>query len=191
VEASEVLRNSKTGYGLVAIAFHWLIALMFLGQAGLGFYMEDLPLDDPLTFPIYQWHKSIGLSILLLALLRFIWRMAGPTPDLPAAMPGWEKRAARLAHLFLYAAIIAVPLTGWALVSASPLNIPTFAFYLVVVPHLPVPVSEVAETLWTFIHGALAKAALAVALVHIAAALRHEFILRDGLISRTIRPARE
>ena len=164
---------------------------MFLGQAGLGFYMEDLPLDDPLTFPLFQWHKSIGLSILLLALLRFIWRSLNRAPDLPAKMPDWEKRAARLAHYLLYGAIVAVPLTGWALVSASPLNIPTFAFYLVVIPHLPVPVSEAAETFWTFIHGVLAKAALAVALVHIGAALRHEFVLRDGLISRMIRPVRE
>jgi cytochrome b561 len=190
LESIDVLRNSETGYGLVAIAFHWVIALMFLVQVGLGFTMSDLEPDDPLVFPLYQWHKSIGLAILLLALVRFAWRLAGPVPALPAAMAGWEKLAARLAHVALYAALIAVPLTGWALVSASPLNIPTFAFNLVVVPHLPVPVSEASEAFWTFVHGLLAKAALAVALVHIAAAIRHEFILRDGLLSRMVRPVR-
>lgn len=185
-----MLRNSETGYGLVAIAFHWLIAVMFLGQVGLGLFMTRLELDDPLVFPLYQWHKSIGLSILLTALVRLAWRLTGPVPELPAAMTGWEKQAARLAHIVLYAALIAIPLTGWALVSASPLNIPTFAFNLVVVPHLPVPVSETSEAGWTFIHGLLAKAALAVALVHIAAAFRHEFVLRDGLLSRMVRPAK-
>jgi cytochrome b561 len=188
--AINVLRNSETGYGLVAILFHWLIAAMFIGQASLGFYMSDLPPDEALTFTVYQWHKSLGLSILLLAMLRFIWRMSGPEPALPATMPGWEKRAARGAHLFLYAALILVPLTGWALVSASPLDIPTFAFNLVVVPHLPVPAGEAAERLWGFVHELLAKAALLVALIHIGAALRHEFVLRDGLLSRMIRPAR-
>jgi cytochrome b561 len=185
-----MLRNSETGYGLVAIAFHWLIALMFLGQVGLGLFMTGLEPDDPLIFPLYQWHKSIGLSILLLALVRLAWRLVGPVPALPAAMAGWERLAAKLAHVALYAALIAIPLTGWALVSASPLNIPTFAFNLVVVPHLPVPVSDGWENFWTSVHDLLANAALAVALVHIAAAIRHEFILRDGLLSRMVRPVR-
>ncbi|HSM43053.1 MAG TPA: cytochrome b [Afifellaceae bacterium] len=185
-----MLRNSETGYGLVAITFHWVIALMFLGQAGLGFYMTGLEPDDPLIFPLYQWHKSLGLLILLLALLRLAWRLVGPLPALPAAMADWEKLAARLAHVALYAALVAIPLTGWALVSASPLNIPTFAFNLVVVPHLPVPVSDASEASWTFVHGLLANMALAIALVHVAAAFRHEFILRDGLLARMVRPAR-
>ena len=186
-----MLRNTKSGYGLVAIFFHWLIAALFLGQAALGFYMADLPPDEALVFTLFQWHKSLGLLILVLALLRLFWFAMNRMPELPGPMPVREKRAARLAHLSLYAAIVAVPLTGWALVSASPLAIPTFAFNLVVVPHLPVTVSEAAEAFWGFIHGNLAKLALLVALLHIGAALRHEFILRDGLIRRMIRPARE
>lgn len=186
-----MLRNTENGYGLMAIVFHWLIALMFIGQAGLGFYMSDLPVDDPLTFRTYQWHKSIGLTILLLALMRLVWRFANPQPGLPAAMPDWEQRAARLAHLFLYAALVLVPLAGWALVSSSPLNIPTFAWYLVVIPHLPLPASEAAEAVWAFVHESLAKLALAVAILHIGAALRHEFVLRDGLLARMIRPVRK
>jgi cytochrome b561 len=186
-----MLRNTKSGYGLVAIVFHWLIAALFLGQVVLGLYMTGLPPDEPLVFPLYQWHKSLGLSILLLALLRLAWRVLNRAPNLPDPLPAWEKRAARLAHLSLYAAIVAVPVTGWALVSASPLAIPTFAFNLVVVPHLPVTAGEAAETVWIFIHGNLAKLALLVALLHIGAALRHQFILRDGLIRRMIRPARE
>ncbi len=185
-----MLRNSETGYGLIAIVFHWLIGLLFLGQAALGFYMSDLPVDDPSAFATYQWHKSIGLTILTLAALRLCWRLAGMAPALPAAMPAWEKRAARAAHIFLYAGLLIVPLTGWALVSASPLNIPTFAYYLVVIPHLPVPASEAAETVWAFVHESLAKLVLLVALIHIGAALRHEFVLRDGLISRMVRPVR-
>ena len=184
-----IFRNTERGYGLGAILFHWVIALLFIFQGGLGFYMSDLPADDPAKFTTYQWHKSLGLTILVLSLLRLGWRLANKRPSLPGAMPAWEKRAALLAHSALYAGLLLVPLTGWAIVSASPLNIPTLAYNTVLVPHLPLPVSAAAERLWSNVHETLAKVVMAIALVHIAAALRHEFILRDGLLSRMIRPA--
>ena len=84
-----------------------------------------------------------------------------------------------------------VPLTGWAIVSSSPLDIPTVAYNTVFVPHLPLGVSEAAEDFWSDMHETFAKVVMAVAILHIAAALRHEFILRDGLLSRMIRPARD
>lgn len=186
-----MMRNTQAGYGLAAILFHWIIALMFIGQGALGFYMSDLPIDDPATFRTYQWHKSLGLTILVLALLRLAWRMVNRQPALPGAMPAWEKRAAHLAHLALYAGLILVPLAGWATVSASPLNIPTLAYSTVLVPHLPLAASEAAEAFWSLVHESLAKIVMAVAIVHIAAALRHEFILRDGLLARMIRPTRD
>ena len=186
-----MLRNSDKGYGLAAILFHWVIAVMFIAQGALGFTMTDLPIDDPARFQTYQWHKSLGLTILVLTLFRLAWRLANSRPVLPEAMPAWEKRAARLAHIMLYAGLILVPLAGWATVSASPLQVPTLAYNIVLVPHLPLAVSDAAEAFWSFVHESLAKIVMAVAIIHIAAALRHEFILRDGLISRMIRPARE
>ena len=184
-----VIRNTESGYGLGAIFFHWVIALLFIFQGGLGFYMSDLPADDPAKFTTYQWHKSLGLTILVLSLLRLGWRLANRQPNLPGTMPSWEKRGAYLAHIALYAGLLLVPITGWAMVSASPLNIPTLAYNTVLVPHLPLPVSEAAEDIWSDLHETLAKVIMAIALVHIAAALRHEFILKDGLLSRMIRPA--
>lgn len=185
-----MLRNTDKGYGLGAILFHWVIALMFIFQGGLGFYMSDLPIDDPATFQTYQLHKSLGLTILVLSLLRLVWRFTNRQPELPGATPSWEKRGAHLAHFILYAGLFVVPLTGWAIVSASPLNIPTVAYNTVLVPHLPLPVSEAAEDFLSDLHENLAKIVMAVAILHIAAALRHEFILKDGLLSRMIRPAR-
>ena len=185
-----MLRNTETGYGLAAILFHWVIALMFIGQGALGFYMNDLPIDDPATFRTFQLHKSLGLTILLLALLRLLWRITSRQPGLPATMPAWEKRIAHLAHMVLYAGLLLVPLAGWATVSTSPLNIPTVAYDIVLVPHLPLAAGEAAEAFWSLIHESLAKVTMAVAILHIAAALRHEFILRDGLLSRMIWPAR-
>ncbi len=186
-----MLRNTETGYGLVAIVFHWTIAALFAGQVSLGVVMTRLADDVPAKFGLYQWHKSFGLLILLLALVRLAWRLVNPAPLLPADMRALEKRAARLAHVFLYAAIVLVPLTGWAFVSSSPLNIPTFAFYLVVVPHLPVPVSDAAEAVMRRVHTSLALATAAVAFVHIGAALRHHFVLKDGVLRRMIVPVRQ
>jgi cytochrome b561 len=185
-----MLRNTETGYGLVAIVFHWMIALLFAGQVALGIFMTRLADEEPTKFGLYQWHKSFGLLILLLALVRLAWRLINPAPDLPQGMRDWEQRAARLAHVFLYAAILLVPVTGWAFVSSSPLGIPTFAFYLVVVPHLPVPVSDVAEAVLQRVHTSLALLSAAVAVLHVAAALRHHFVLKDAVLQRMIVPVR-
>ncbi|MDH3195578.1 MAG: cytochrome b [Hyphomicrobiales bacterium] len=185
-----MLGNTQTGYGLVAIVFHWTIAALFAGQVMLGIYMTGLADDEPAKFGLYQWHKSFGLVILLLALMRLTWRLANQAPHLPDSMRAWEQRAARLAHVFLYAAIVLVPVTGWALVSSSPLGIPTFAFYLLLVPHLPVPVSDVAEAVFQRIHTSLALISAAVAILHTGAALRHHFVLKDAVLRRMIVPAR-
>ncbi len=185
-----MLRNTDTGYGLVAIVFHWMIAALFAGQVTLGIFMTGLADEAPAKFGLYQWHKSFGLLILLLALMRLAWRLANRAPDLPTGMGALERRAARLAHVFLYAAIVLVPVTGWAFVSSSPLAIPTFAFYLVVVPHLPVPVSDVAEAILQRIHTSLAFLTAAVAILHIGAALRHHFVLKDAVLRRMFVPAR-
>jgi cytochrome b561 len=184
---SKMLRNRKSGYGLVAILLHWTIAVLFIGQAGLGLYMVRTA-DQRAAFGLIQWHKSFGLLILALAVVRLAWRLTNPRPDLPAAMPGWERRAARLAHGALYALMLALPLTGWALVSVSVLAIPTYAFYLVVVPHLPLPVSETGEVFWGEVHRLLAWTAIALATGHAFAALRHQFVLRDGVLAGMLRP---
>ena len=110
-----MLRNTETGYGLVAILFHWIIAALFAGQVTLRIFMTGLADEEPAKFGLYQWHKSFGLLILLLALVRLAWRLINRAPDLPAGMAAFERRAARLTHVFLYAAI--VPVTGWRMFS--------------------------------------------------------------------------
>jgi cytochrome b561 len=185
-----MLRYTETGYGLVAIVLHWTIAALFAGQVLLGLVMTGLADEEPAKFGLYQWHKSFGLLILLLALVRLAWRLINTVPDLPAGMAAFEKRAARLAHVFLYAVLVLVPVTGWAVVSASPLGVPTFAFYLVVVPHLPVPVCAAAEVVLQRVHGGLALISAVVAVVHIGAALRHHFVLKDAVLRRMIVPDR-
>ncbi|MGB8818248.1 MAG: cytochrome b [Rhizobiaceae bacterium] len=178
-----MLRNNDTKYGSVAIAFHWVIGLLFIGQIGLGWHMLREP-DPARQFDLFQWHKSFGFLILALALLRLIWTLSGTRPDDAEGLAPWERLASRAAHAMLYVLMVAVPLSGWAIASASTLQIPSYVFNLFVMPMLPMAVSEAAELLWGWVHFALAYAAAAIALAHIAAALRHHFILHDSVLRR-------
>lgn len=174
-----------TAYGPVSISFHWTIAGLFLGQIVLGFSMERVK-SMALQFELIQWHKSFGFLILALAVLRLIWRaVVGPAPSAPGLSPT-ERWAAWAVQSALLALTVAVPLAGWALASTSTLNIPSFAFNLVVVPHLPLHPSEQAEAFWRQAHGVLAYATLVLALGHAGAALRHHFILGDGVLARML-----
>ena len=184
-----MLRNTETRYGLVAILLHWLIGLLFIGQIVLGLVMVRLE-DQRLSFDLIQWHKSFGFLILLLVPLRIVWRLANPRPALPESTPAWEHEAASATHLLLYLLMVVLPLTGWVLVSVSTLGMPTFAFYRFIIPNLPLPASDGAEEMWAFVHQWLGYGAGALVSFHILAALRHQFILRDGLLVRMLVPGK-
>jgi len=190
-----MLRNTRTGYGRIAILFHWTMALLVLGMLALGLYMHDLPLDQPSTFQLFQLHKSIGFVVLALAGLRLAWRFANPSPRLPEGMHPLEKAGAHLGHVGLYALLFALPLTGWFMVSASPWGIPTVLFNTLPVPHLPVPAAlgtqEQAETFFKMLHEYGAYLLIALIVVHIAAAFKHHLIARDDTLKRMVstRPA--
>lgn len=190
------LRNTPTGYGLVAIAFHWVMAVLMIGLFAVGKYMTGLDPMAPETFAIYQWHKSFGFLVLALALLRLAWRVANPAPRLPAALPAWQRWAAHLGHAGLYAVLIALPVTGWLMVSASPWGIPTVVFDVLPIPHLPVgeAFGTKAETEKVFmaLHEYAGFLLLALFVAHVAAALKHHFLDRDDVLARMLspRPAR-
>lgn len=179
-----MLRNSRMSYGTAAIGLHWAIALLFLGQVGLGFLMQAVAGRPRLQFELYQWHKSFGFLVLVLALSRLLWSLSGIRPRPLAGMPRWETIAARTAHLLLLALTVAVPLAGWMIASASPLKIPSFAFDIVVVPDLPVTRSDAMETFWSRAHALLAYGAGLLALVHAGAAMHHHFVRKDATLVR-------
>ena len=145
-----------------------------------------------LPFSLYQLHKSVGLTVLALTLIRLGWRLAHRPPALTDSMPGWERRAAALGHLALYGLLVAMPLTGWAVVSVSPYNIPTVLYGLVPWPHLPglatLPHADKhsAEEVLKQLHDAGAWIMLALLAVHAGAAVRHLLWLRDGVMERML-----
>jgi len=178
-------------YTAVAIGLHWLMAAAIVGMIGLGLYMTRLPrIELGFQFRLYQLHKSIGITVLLLSFVRLAWRLSHPVPPLPDTLKPWEAVAARASHIGFYVLMIAIPLAGWAMVSASPLDIPTRLFGLIPWPHLPVldtlPDKKSAEAAFKFAHRTLAYGAVALLGLHVGAALKHHFILKDDVLTRMI-----
>lgn len=180
-------RNSASSYGWISIGFHWVVAVLFLGEIPFG-YLTQVTGDRPvLQFWLYQWHKSFGFAVLALAVLRILWWVFAATPEeLPVKRA--EALAARVMRPVLLALTIAVPLAGWCVASASPLRIPSLAFDLLLIPNLPLPVSDSWEAAFSSLHAWLAYAAGVLALLHIGAALRHHMLLHDRTLRRMLRP---
>ncbi len=184
-----MIRNTKDGYGLVAIILHWMLAILVIGQIGLGVTMLRVA-DRRLSFDLIQWHKSIGLLILVLFALRLIWRVLSTVPRPAATLKRWERLTSSVVHRLLYAIFLVLPLSGWALVSASVLGIPTLVFGLFLLPHLPLTVSEASENFWRSAHLVMVLAGAILICAHILAALRHRLVLGDKVLDRMLHPAR-
>ena len=182
-------RNSETSYGLVSIVLHWIVAILFLCQLPLGYLTQASEHRPALQFELYQWHKSVGFLLLAIAVPRLLWAIFNRSPQLPESVSESERSAARLGQIALYASTVLVPLAGWAVVSTSPLDIPSYVFNLVVVPNLPMTPSDAAEAFWSTVHAFLAYAAGFLAAVHMLAALRHHFHFGDEVLLRMLRPS--
>ena len=166
-------------YSTTAIVLHWLLALAIVASFSVGVYMHDLPFS-PQRLKLYNWHKWAGITILALSALRLLWRLTHRPPADPP-MPAWQARAAHATHALLYLLFFAVPLVGWAYSSAA--GFPIVWFGVLPLPDF-VPADEaLAETLKPW-HGWLAKALAALVLLHVAAALKHQLLDRDGLLLR-------
>ncbi|HSG96081.1 MAG TPA: cytochrome b [Afifellaceae bacterium] len=191
-----MFRNTASGFGHVAIILHWAVALLVFVMLALGNVMGALASTDPLRAVLLDLHKLIGLTILALVLLRIVWRLANPVPALPVSMKSWQRICARLSHYTLYGLTVLIPMTGWALVSAR-VQTPI----LVLFDRLPVPALPVLEyfdsgaeavVLFWGVHDILGGLLVLLILVHIAAAMRHHFVLSDDILRRMMsaRPAK-
>jgi cytochrome b561 len=174
-------RNSAVRYGAVAQTLHWVVVGLLIVQVTLGKIADELPLGLE-KLAILARHKSFGITILGLAVIRLAWRWIDRPPPLPP-MPRWQHFAAQLNHWALYALLFAMPLTGWMMSSAS--NYPVSWFGLVQLPDFVAPDRSLKEQLEDT-HEVLAKFLIALALLHVAAALKHQFVDRDGLLWRML-----
>lgn len=171
-----MLGNPVQRYSRGAILLHWLIALALAAEIAIGFGMPH----DASGFELFQFHKSLGITILALTVLRIVWRLTHKTP--PALEGGFNGLLAKAVHVLLYVFMLGAPLTGWAIVSTDELNVPTVLYGLVPWPHLPLPGSI--NPAMKEVHELLAFMGLALFVLHVAGALRHHVMLRDGLLAR-------
>jgi cytochrome b561 len=169
-------------YTGVAIALHWVVALLILGSFVVGRYMVDLDLS-PWKLKVYSWHKWTGVTIFLLVVLRLAWRVAHRPPALPAATPQWQQHAAAIAHALLYLLMLAVPISGWMMSSAG--GFPVVYFGVFQLPDLVAKDKELFE-LMKSVHFALNKALLALVILHVAAAVKHHYVDRDDVVARMV-----
>lgn len=175
---------SALTYTWPAKLLHALHGLALVGMFAVGLYMADLPFS-PERLKLYNGHKWAGVLVLCLSLLRLLWRLTHRPPPLPRAtlraMPGWQRVAHHATHGALYALFFAVPLLGWAYSSATGFQIVLFALW-----PLPdwVPVNEALADALKPAHRYAAYALAALAVLHAGAALKHQFINRDGLLHR-------
>lgn len=177
-------------YSLTAIVLHWVLGAALLGIFAVGLYMTDLPFS-PTRLKLYNWHKWAGVTILVLSALRLLWRLTHRPPALPGkiskAMPAWQHWAHHGTHHALYALFFLVPLIGWAYSSAS--GFPIVVFGVLPLPDF-VPVDKALAEMIKPFHELTAFALIGLAGLHIAAALKHQWIDRDGLINRML-PGRD
>ena len=190
------INNTTTSWGWLSRLLHWLMAAMILTLLGVGFYMVNIATDLVTRYQLTQMHKSFGFVVFFLALLRIIWLWRnGQKPGLPEHMPKWQVTASHVSHKVLYILMFWMPLSGWLMASASPLNNPDA--YPVQIKNqvfglfsMPDPFPTGSDALMAPFHIAHIGGAIILALVlvvHVGAALKHHFIERDTILLRMLR----
>ncbi len=175
-------KNTSLRYGVVAMLFHWIMAILIIGMLALGLYMSDLP-KGLLKLKYYGWHKEIGLTILGLVTLRVVWWIYNVRPILSDTMPAWQRFAARTVHFALYICMFAMPLTGWLMSSAAGVSVSFFGLF--VMPDLISP-DVSARILFKILHQWIAYGFIAAICGHTLAALHHHFIVKDDILKRML-----
>ena len=170
-------------YTTTAILLHWLVALLIVAGFTLGVIMVDIPGLTPTKLRYFSWHKWIGITVLGLACVRLLWRLSHPAPPYPASMRGWQHAAAHGVHMLLYFLIFAVPVVGYLYSLAA--GVPVVYLGLLPLPVLIDPNPEWKPVL-KLTHYWLNVTLLAGVSVHVAGALKHLLIDRDGIIQRML-----
>ena len=170
-------------YSTVAIAFHWAIAVLLIANLAAGLLFDTIEAADKALFgTLVDLHKATGITILVLAMARLAWRLLNPPPPLPEHMTAAERALAKLSHWGFYALMLALPLSGWAMVSTGKRIFPISWYGAFDVPALPL--STAGHGLYDKAHGLLGWLALAMIALHVAAALKHHYLDRDDIFAR-------
>ena len=176
------MESATERYTPAAIALHWIVGLLIIGNLCFGLYTVGLPLS-PQKLKYFSYHKWIGVTILILAAARLAWRLRHPAPALPSTMKPWEVRAANASHVLLYVLFFAAPLSGWLMSSA--LGFQTVYLGVIPIPDLLSKNREVGDAL-KLVHRSINYSMAALIVLHVAAALKHHFRDRDDVLVRML-----
>ena len=175
--------GARTCYTTTAIVLHWVIAALIVGGFALGWAMTRMPGITPDKLRFYSWHKWIGVTMLALALMRIVWRLTHGAPRLPDSMSLWQRCVAHAVHAALYVLMVAIPVSGYLYSAAA--NVSVVYLGIVPLPRLIAP-DPVLKVWFKSIHVALDYGLLALVAGHVAAAFKHQWIDRDGLLGRML-----
>ncbi|MBB3178478.1 cytochrome b [Variovorax sp. Sphag1AA] len=174
--------STGANWSAIAKLLHWTIAALIVAQFVVGWMAVSWRLS-PMKLDLFVWHKSTGMLVLALVVLRLAWRATHHPPPLPSNMPRWERFAAALTHALLYAAMIAIPLTGWVVSSAA--GVPFSIYWRIPLPSIAPTDRHLVEVVGN-VHGALGIALIVLLVIHVGAALRHHYIKRDDVLVRML-----
>lgn len=177
------LRNTEQSYGLVSKWLHWLIALLILGLIWLGWVMVDLGYYDPWYHDALVTHRALGMAVLVLVVLKLVWKLISPNPLAQAELKSWEVVSSKCVHWFLVAMMFLIPITGYLISSSEGAAIPFFSWFDI--PAL-FEVSEELRDLAIVIHYYTAYGVFFLVLMHAGAAIKHQFIDRHGTLKRML-----
>jgi cytochrome b561 len=171
---------STVRYNPISVAFHWLMAAIIVVTWSIAIVVSDMPLS-PARITGYSWHKWLGVTVFFLVILRLVWRATHPAPQLEIKMPVWQERAMQLTHFSLYLLMMVIPLVGWLMSSAKGYTVNYFGLFEL--PDLLSKDKALGHQLKD-LHEYLADILVALVCLHVLAALKHQFIDKDGLLSR-------
>ena len=177
------MAEPRNRYSVVSLILHWAIAGMILAQV-LLITANEATEGQAISREFVQVHKALGLTVLVLTLFRIGWRFANPALPLPDGMKRWEKGLARTTHILFYVLLIAMPLTGWAAVSATGRDLSWFGLFNW--PLLPITGGRDAFRSIIDIHELVMKGLYVLIALHVLAALKHQFVDRDNVLHRMI-----
>ena len=177
-----MLRNTTQSYGVVCRALHWSIALFIIALIIVGSIMGDLP-NAPFKYQVYGLHKSLGITVLMLTVVRVLWWLREVKPAMEKTIPAVWVPVIEFGHSFLYAFMVALPLTGWIMSNAA--GYPVSVFGLVTMPTLVAPDKELAHA-FKELHELLANSLMMLLFLHVGAALVHHFIYKDRTLKKMV-----
>lgn len=177
------IKNTDDRYGIITILFHWIMALIMIFLTLQGLYMVDMRISlKKLNY--FTLHKELGMVVLALGVVRFIWRLSNTTPDLGKIIPVWQAFLARCAHWTFYLLMFGLPISGWYIISAAGVPLSLFGWFLI--PNL-MEKSRDWIPVFTTIHAYLSYTLIMMIGIHSFAALLHHFYYQDDVLKRIVK----